>query len=166
MDIALIEPCAEFDAEPGHAEAAPLFIGLTLAARRAEAQRGSLAAMLRAQACALIELEALAATDEQALLLCGRLLGLVLDAENGRDLHALVRLRRGLRLLQGYLELRRLGPVQLVARIRTQDPDLRLRLDGQWLEIDLRPRSQAGGERRYRLRPGGRAPRLERSARA
>jgi len=165
MDIALLETCSEVEHQNVLADGARLFIGLTYAARRAEARRGSLAAMLRAEACALAELEALAATDEQALLLCGRLLGLVLDAENGGDLHALVRLRRGLRLLQGYLELRRLGPVQLVARMRAQDPDMRLQLDGEWLEIDLRPRAAAGGERRYRLRPGGRAPRLERSRR-
>lgn len=166
MDIALIEPCSGLDTESAPVGSAPLFIGLTLAAARARTQRGSLAAMLQAQACGLAELEALAATDEQALLLCGRLLGLVLDAENGRDLHALVRLRRGLRLLQGYLELRRLGPVQLVARIRSHDPDMRLQLNGEWLEIDLRPRAAASSERRYRLRPGGFAPRLERSPRA
>jgi hypothetical protein len=163
MDIALLEPCSEIELA-GHAGGgAPLFIGLTAASRRARARRGSLDAMLALHARVLDELEALATTDEQALLLCGRLLGLVLDAENGGDLHALVRLRRGLRLAAGFLELRGLGPVQLVARIRSLDPDLRLQLDGHWLDIDLRPRRLASGERRYRMRPGGRAPRLERS---
>jgi len=110
--------------------------------------------MLQRQRCSLIETEALAACDDQALGLCGRLLGLVLDAENGRDLHALVRLRRGLRLAMAFLQLRRQGRVQRVSRLRAGDPDLRLEQDGGWIDRDLRPRRQAAGSNsaRYRLR--------------
>lgn len=135
------------------ARAAPLFIGLLPAAERAERRGGVLARMLQQHSAHLQALETAAERDEQALDLCGRLLGLVLDAENGGDLHALIRLRRGLRLAAAYLRLRSEGPVRLVPRLKSGDPDLRACIDGLWVDIDLRPRRvPAAVLPRYRLR--------------
>lgn len=154
---AIIPPAAE--------TAPPLFIGLGEACARAATRRGALGEMLGAHRESLALLEQLASADECALELCGRLLGLVLDAANGGDLHALIRLRRGLRLLDAFLHLRAQGPVVLVSRLRTGDPDLRAQLGGVWADIDLRPRrASISALPRYRLRPGPLAPRLERAA--
>ncbi len=159
------EPDSHTEADAEDAMRPPLFIGLSAACERAATQRGALGGMLSRHRSALLELEELASEDDQALDLCGRLLGLVLDAANGGDLHALVRMRRGLRLLTAFLQLRAQGPVQLVARLRVGDPDLRAQLGGVWTEIDLRPRPvTVSALPRYRLRPGTQTPRLERAA--
>jgi hypothetical protein len=142
----------------------PLFIGLLAAAQRARLQGGVLANMLFMHQPALEELERVAGTDEHALDLCGRLLGLVLDAETGGDLHALVRLRRGLRLAVAFLQLRSAGPVQVVARLKSGDPDLRAELAGRWVDIDLRPRRAAVSATRLRLRLGQDQARFESAA--
>jgi hypothetical protein len=142
----------------------PLFIGLIAAAQRARLQGGVLAEMVAMHQPALQKLEYEASTDEQALGLCGRLLGLVLDAENGGDLHALVRLRRGLRLAGAFLQLRSAGPVQVVARLKSGDPDLRAQLAGHWFDIDLRPRRAAVSAKRLRLRLGQNQARFESAA--
>jgi hypothetical protein len=142
----------------------PLFIGLIAAAQRARLQGGVLAEMLWVHQPALQQLEHDASTDEHALDLCGRLLGLVLDAENGGDLHALVRLRRGLRLAVAFLQLRSAGPVQVVARLKSGDPDLRAQLAGHWFDIDLRPRRAALSATRLRLHLGRNQARLEAAA--
>ncbi|MCG6116889.1 MAG: hypothetical protein MEQ07_01670 [Aquimonas sp.] len=157
-------PCADqAENEPASTPSLPLFIGLSAAAAAARLCGGALASMLQAHATELEWLEQAARCDEQALELCGRLLGLVLDADNGRDLHALVRLRRGLRLARAWLQLGRSAPVSLVQRLRGDDPDLRTRLDGRWVDIDLRPRRTAAADRpRYRVRLEGSRTRLER----
>lgn len=153
------------DVEPTFELPPPLFIGLSAACARASGRSDALGRMLDAHRALLLELERLAADDDHALDLCGRLLGLVLDAANGGDLHALVRLRRGLRLAMAFLQLRAQGPVQVVARLRAGDPDLRAQLGGVWADIDLRPRQALRGTLpRYRLRPGPHTPRLERAA--
>lgn len=142
----------------------PLFIGLAAACERAVMRHGALERMLALHRGHVLELERLAAEDDQALDLCGRLLGLVLDAANGGDLHALVRLRRGLRLATAFLQLRAQGPVHVVARLRAGDPDLRAQLGGVWADIHLRPRRAAASPLpRYRLRSGLASARLERS---
>lgn len=157
-------PCADVHDPAGDgAQVLPLFIGLAAAATAARSRGGALGSMLEAHAAELAWLEQCARCDEQAQDLCGRLLGLVLDADNGRDLHALVRLRRGLRLARAWLQLGHSAPVSLVQRLRGDDPDLRTRLDGRWVDVDLRPRRAAAGERpRYRMRLDGARPRLER----
>lgn len=143
----------------------PLFIGLAAACERAATRHGALERMLALHRGQVLELERLATEDDQALDLCGRLLGLVLDAANGGDLRALVRLRRGLRLATAFLQLRAQGPVHVVARLRTGDPDLRAQLGGVWADIHLRPRrADTSPLPRYRLRTGLPSARLERSA--
>ena len=149
--------------EPSFAST-PLFIGLLAAAQRARLQGGVLADMLFVHRPALLDLERMAGTDEHALELCGRLLGLVLDAENGGDLHALVRLRRGLRLAVAFLQLHSAGPVQVVARLKSGDPDLRAQLAGRWFDIDLRPRRAALSATRLRLHLGQDQARFESAA--
>jgi hypothetical protein len=164
LDLFGAAPCADaHDGGRDSVEFLPLFIGLGAAAEAARRRGGALGAMLESHAAELIWLEQAARCDEQAQDLCGRLLGLVLDADNGRDLHALVRLRRGLRLARAWLQLGRSAPVFLVQRLRGDDPDLRTRLDGRWVDVDLRPRRPGAGERpRYRMRLDGTRPRLER----
>jgi hypothetical protein len=128
---------AETQAEPA------VFVGLVAATRRAMQAGSTLSRMLRPHCCALIEIENLAGCDDQAGALAGRLVGWILDAENGGDLHALIRLRRGLRLADAYLGLRRQGEVELVERRRRGDADLRARFGTGWVDIHLRPRSEA-----------------------
>ena len=128
---------AAADVEPA------VFVGLVPATRRAMQAGSTLARMLRPHCCRLIEIENLALGDTQASMLAGRLVGWILDAENGGDLHALIRLRRGLRLAEAFLGLRRQGEVELVERRRRGDADLRARLGTGWVDIHLRRRSEA-----------------------